>query len=67
MAIVEYEYGRVYPEHGERVYWVAMIDRDGGEKDLSGPYDCIEDAKSAAEFYLDCWQWVTYEIQEGDD
>jgi hypothetical protein len=51
----------------EYVYWAVMFDRDGGEGDPCGPYDCKEDAESAAECYLDNWQWVTYEIQEGHD
>lgn len=51
----------------EYVYWAVMFDRDGGEGDPCGPYACKEDAESAAESYLDNWQWVNYEIQEGHD
>ena len=48
-------------------YWVVMFDRDGGEKDPEGPYDCYADAKSHAESDLDDWRWVSYEIQEEND
>jgi len=48
-------------------YWVVMFDRDGGEQDPEGPFDCREDAKSNAEYQLDDWRWVSYEIQEGDE
>ena len=24
-------------------YWVVMFDRDGGEKDPEGPYDCYDE------------------------
>ena len=47
-------------------YWVVMFDRDGGEQDPEGPFDYRDEAVSSGEFALDC-QWVTYEIQEGDD
>jgi hypothetical protein len=47
------------------MYWVVMFDRDGGELDPEGPFECQRDAQSHAEFALD-WQWVTYEIQ-GDE
>jgi hypothetical protein len=47
------------------MYWVVMFDRDGGELDPEGPFECQRDAQSHAEFMLD-WQWVTYEIQ-GDE
>jgi hypothetical protein len=43
-------------------YWVVMFDRDGGELDPEGPFDCQSDAKSYGEFALDN-RWVTYEIQ----
>lgn len=48
------------------MYWVVMFDRDGGELDPEGPFDCQRDAQSHAEFALD-WQWVTYEIQTEDE
>jgi hypothetical protein len=48
------------------MYWVVMFDRDGGELDPEGPFDCQRDAQSHAEFALD-WQWVSYEIQEGGE
>jgi hypothetical protein len=47
-------------------YWVVMFDRDGGELDPEGPFDCLYEAVCCGECMLDC-QWVTYEIQEGDD
>ena len=47
-------------------YWVVMFDRDGGEQDPEGPFDCRSDAQSHAEFALDS-RWVTYEIQLEDD
>ena len=47
-------------------YWVVMFDRDGGEKDPAGPFDCREDAEANAKYELDGWRWVSYEIQEGD-
>jgi hypothetical protein len=47
-------------------YWVVMFDRDGGEQDPEGPFECRDDAVSSAEFGLD-WRWVTYEIQEGGE
>jgi hypothetical protein len=47
-------------------YWVVMFDRDGGEQDPEGPFDCRSDAQSHAEFTLDS-RWVTYEIQMEDD
>jgi len=50
-----------------KCYWVVMFDRDGGEKDPDGPYDCEEDAVGNAEGQLMDWRWVTYEIQDGDD
>jgi hypothetical protein len=46
-------------------YWVVMFDRDGGELDPEGPFDCQSDANSHGEFMLD-WRWVTYEIQMED-
>jgi hypothetical protein len=46
-------------------YWVVMYDRDGGELDPEGPYDCQHEAQSHAEFMLDN-RWVTYEIQMED-
>ena len=48
------------------MYWVVMFDRDGGELDPEGPFECQRDAQSHAEFALD-WQWVTYEIQTEDE
>ncbi len=48
-------------------YWVVMYDRDGGEQDPEGPFDCREDAEHDALGQLDNWRWVSYEIQEGDD
>ena len=66
MPIVEYEYGRVYPEPTAE-YWVVMFDRDGGEQDPEGPFDCRDEAKSNAEYQLDDWRWVSYEIQEESD
>ena len=47
-------------------YWTVMLDRDGGESDPEGPFDCREDAVSYAEGQLDDWRWVCYEIQEGE-
>ena len=48
-------------------YWIVMFDRDGGESDPEGPYDCQSAAQSHGELMLD-WRWVTYEIQtENDD
>ena len=46
-------------------YWVVMFDRDGGEQDPVGPFECQSDAQRHAEFGLD-WRWVTYEIQLED-
>ena len=48
-------------------YWVVMFDRDGGEDDPSGPFDCQQEAQSHADSELDDWRWVTYEIQMGDE
>ena len=50
-------------------YWVVMFDRDGGESDPEGPFDCRYEAVSHGEFMLTggTWGWVTYEIQEGDE
>jgi len=48
------------------MYWVVMFDRDGGELDPEGPFEYRDEAKSHGEFMLDC-QWVTYEIQEGEE
>ena len=54
------------PEGGVTMsYWVVMFDRDGGELDPEGPFDCQSDAQSHGEFMLD-WRWVTYEIQKED-
>ena len=44
------------------MYWVVMFDRDGGELDPEGPFDCQRDAQNHGEFMLD-WRWVSYEIQ----
>lgn len=44
--------------------WVVMFDRDGGEDNPEGPFDCREDALDHAESMLDDWRWVSYEIQE---
>ena len=43
-------------------YWIVMFDRDGGELDPEGPYDCPRDAQSHGEVMLDR-RGVTYEIQ----
>jgi len=48
------------------MYWVVMFDRNGGELDPEGPFEYRDEAKSHGEFMLDC-QWVTYEIQEGEE
>ena len=48
-------------------YWVVMFDRDGGESDPEGPFVTHHDAEDHANSDLDCWRWVTYEIQEGDE
>ena len=45
------------------MFYVVMFDRDGGESDPEGPYDCQGDAQSHGEFMLD-WHWVSYEIYE---
>ena len=47
--------------------WVVMYDRDGGESDPEVPFECYEDAKDYANSALNCWRWVSYEIQEGDE
>ena len=47
-------------------YWFVMFDRNGGESDPEGPFDCRDDAVSGAECEIDDWRWVTYEIQEGE-
>jgi hypothetical protein len=48
-------------------YWVVLFDRDGGESDPEGPFDCQSDAQSCGEFAVDCWQWVSYVIQKEQD
>jgi hypothetical protein len=48
-------------------YWVVMFDRDGGEDEPAGPFDCLQDAQSYADSESDNWRWVTYEVQEGDE
>jgi hypothetical protein len=47
------------------MFYVVMFDRDGGESDPEGPYDCLSDAQSHGEFMLD-WRWVAYETYEED-
>ena len=47
-------------------YWLVMFDRHGGESDPKGPLDSFEEAVSLGESHLEEWQWVTYEIEEGD-
>ena len=44
------------------MYWVVMFDRNGGELDPEGPFDCQSDAESHAESTLDS-HWVYAEIQ----
>ena len=48
-------------------YWVVMSDRDGGECDPEGPFECADDAIVYAHSMLDEARWVSYEIQQGDD
>ena len=50
-------------------YWVVMFDRDGGESDPEGPFECREDELTYADHMVvgGTWRWVTYEIQEGDE
>ena len=54
---------------GGRVkYWTVLFDRDGGESEPEG-FEYREEAVSYAEGMLcgGTWQWVTCEIQEGDE
>ena len=49
-------------------YYYAIIDRDGGELELSDEaYDTYEDADKAAEFWTDDWRYGSHEVYSEED